>query len=404
MSVVFGACVASCSGDPSLHTLEQSLDTTPSVQRFALFAERSIKLGAHDSVSGATGVAIAASSTFGAQTVLADHVSVGDVYSPSVAIGDHSNANDVYAASLQVQSAVSVHTRQPFPSTTMPTAPLALPASTGGPDVSVSTPTALPPGAYGALDVHSVLQLSAGAYSFSSIMVEPHASISASGSVNVRVAGRMVVQDHVAISSGATAGLRFDISGSDAVAGPACLVGAHTSLRALISAPHGTMLFSDHVSAVGAFAASDIAAGVNTSFALEGGFSQTAPGEQGSQPLSGYFGRQPDGRYPIVSPVPSDTLVSISIGLPVRDAVGLQNLIQSVSDPTSSSYRHYLSTSQFKAMFGATDADYQAVIQWATSMGLVVEHTFEQPLGRGLRYGRTRGSSDARQPRVSADE
>ncbi len=358
---------------------EQAINTSPSIGTFVLYAERSVKLGSHDSVSGSVGVAIGAGASFGAQLTLADHVAASDLYAASVIVGDHSSVHDVYANTSQLQAGVAVHSSQAYPASTMPFLPLVTAGSIGTNSVSVTTPTQLVPGTYGSLENHSVLTLSAGTYTFSNITLDSHSVLNASGTVIIRVSGQFAVLDHAVASSNSAQNLRFDVSGADLVSAPACAIGSHAVVHGLISAPHGTLAFSDHVSATGAFAAFDITVDVNTAFSLDDGFVPTAD-DHGSQQLSGYLGRPVDGSYPVIGPVLGSTLISISIGLPVRDPVGLQAFIDQASQPTSAGYRHYLTIDQFRTTYGATDADYQALQSWAISTGLAIEHTFSNNL------------------------
>ncbi len=73
--------------------------------------------------------------------------------------------------------------------------------------------------------------------------------------------------------------------------------------------------------------------------------------------------------------LPAETQLHLAIGLPVRDADGLDAFVRSVSDPSSSNYRQYLTPEQFTERFGPTEQDYQAVINFAESNGLTVSTT-----------------------------
>ncbi len=68
----------------------------------------------------------------------------------------------------------------------------------------------------------------------------------------------------------------------------------------------------------------------------------------------------------------SEKMMQISIGLPLRNEAALSNLLQQISDPASPNYRHYLTPAQFTDAFGATEKDYQAVIDFAVSHHLTV--------------------------------
>jgi len=66
----------------------------------------------------------------------------------------------------------------------------------------------------------------------------------------------------------------------------------------------------------------------------------------------------------------------LAIGLPLRNQEALTNLSRQLYDPASPNYRHFLSPDEFTAKFGPTAADYQAVLDFASSNGLTVEHTY----------------------------
>ena len=66
------------------------------------------------------------------------------------------------------------------------------------------------------------------------------------------------------------------------------------------------------------------------------------------------------------------TNLQLAIGLPVRDAAGLANFLREVQDPASSNYRKFVTPEQFADRFGATEQDYEAVVNFATSHGLQV--------------------------------
>jgi subtilase family serine protease len=73
--------------------------------------------------------------------------------------------------------------------------------------------------------------------------------------------------------------------------------------------------------------------------------------------------------------LPAETQLHLAIGLPVRDAAGLEAFVRSVSDPTSRNYRQYLTPEQFTERFGPTERDYQAVIDFARANGFTVSTT-----------------------------
>ena len=75
---------------------------------------------------------------------------------------------------------------------------------------------------------------------------------------------------------------------------------------------------------------------------------------------------QPRGR------LDGSTRLDLAINLPLRDSQGLTNLIEELYDPASPLFHHYLAPEEFDARFGPTEADYQALIDWATGAGFTV--------------------------------
>ncbi len=69
---------------------------------------------------------------------------------------------------------------------------------------------------------------------------------------------------------------------------------------------------------------------------------------------------------------PGWTKLNLTISLPLRDRPGLTNLLQQLYDPASPNFRHYLTPEQFTQRFGPTREDYQAVVRFAQSHGLLV--------------------------------
>ena len=66
------------------------------------------------------------------------------------------------------------------------------------------------------------------------------------------------------------------------------------------------------------------------------------------------------------------TRLNLAIGLPLRDREGLTNLLQQLYDPASPNYHRFLTPEQFAERFGPTEKDYQAVVKFAQTHGLIV--------------------------------
>jgi len=79
--------------------------------------------------------------------------------------------------------------------------------------------------------------------------------------------------------------------------------------------------------------------------------------------------RQPTGRV-----LPTRRL-ELAIGLPLRNAATLTNLLLQIYDPASPSFRSFLTPEQFAEQFGPSDADYQTVMTFAQTNGFTITGT-----------------------------
>ncbi len=66
--------------------------------------------------------------------------------------------------------------------------------------------------------------------------------------------------------------------------------------------------------------------------------------------------------------------LKIAIGLPLRNREQLTNLLEDIYNPSSPTFRHFLTADEFTAKFGPTAEDYQAVIDFAKAHHLKVDH------------------------------
>jgi len=78
------------------------------------------------------------------------------------------------------------------------------------------------------------------------------------------------------------------------------------------------------------------------------------------------------GQAAFLNRLPETQTLRIDIVLPLRDPAGLEKFLQEVYDPSSPSYRHFLTVPEFTARFGPTQEDYYAVIDYSTSNGFKV--------------------------------
>ena len=73
-----------------------------------------------------------------------------------------------------------------------------------------------------------------------------------------------------------------------------------------------------------------------------------------------------------VADAPSSSPVDFSLVLNLRDPAGAAALVKSVSDPTSSSYRHYVTAKQWEDQFSPTAAAVNQAETWLKSEGFSV--------------------------------
>jgi len=78
------------------------------------------------------------------------------------------------------------------------------------------------------------------------------------------------------------------------------------------------------------------------------------------------------GKARFLNRLPETQTLRLDVVLPLRDPAGLERFLQDVYDPSSPSYRHFLTVPEFTARFGPTQEDYDAVIQYAASNGFTV--------------------------------
>jgi len=75
---------------------------------------------------------------------------------------------------------------------------------------------------------------------------------------------------------------------------------------------------------------------------------------------------QPIGR------LPESQTIGLDLVLPLRDQAALESFLDEIYNPASSTYRHFLTVSEFTEKFGPSQSDYDAVIHYAQTHGLTV--------------------------------
>jgi len=97
-------------------------------------------------------------------------------------------------------------------------------------------------------------------------------------------------------------------------------------------------------------------------------------GQTREQPALTHHVRQAvvDGQAQFLNPLPGTQSLRLDIVLPLRDQAGLDAFLRNVADPSSPSYRHFLTVSEFTARFGPSEEDYQTLTRFAASNGLQI--------------------------------
>src|SRR5271155_2287802 len=70
--------------------------------------------------------------------------------------------------------------------------------------------------------------------------------------------------------------------------------------------------------------------------------------------------------------MPADQMMNLDVVLPLRDQAGLDSFLSQLYDPTSASYRHFLTVQEFTERFGPTQADYDATVLLLRLSGFTV--------------------------------
>ncbi len=79
-----------------------------------------------------------------------------------------------------------------------------------------------------------------------------------------------------------------------------------------------------------------------------------------------------DGQAQPLGRLPSNQIMQLNLVLPLRDQAGLDSFLSELYDPSSPSYRQFLSPAEFTERFGPSQADYDALVDFAKANGLMV--------------------------------
>ena len=78
----------------------------------------------------------------------------------------------------------------------------------------------------------------------------------------------------------------------------------------------------------------------------------------------------------MIGVLPTDQALSCSVTLPLRNQAALDDLLHGLSNPNDPRYGQFLTPAQFGDQFGASPADYAAVVSYLQSKGLSVTQTY----------------------------
>jgi subtilase family serine protease len=79
-----------------------------------------------------------------------------------------------------------------------------------------------------------------------------------------------------------------------------------------------------------------------------------------------------NGQVKAIGRLPKAQVLQLNIVLPLRDQAGLHTFLRRLYDPTSPTYRHFLTVKEFTDRFGPTKKNYDATVKFAKKHGLTV--------------------------------
>lgn len=117
---------------------------------------------------------------------------------------------------------------------------------------------------------------------------------------------------------------------------------------------------------------------------LTGAITVSAQGQEAKVHVKGHISALA-AHSQMLDRVQPDESIRFSIALPVRNEAQLDALLAAIYTPGNPRYHHYLKTGEFGKLFGATEADYEAVSNFVTAQGLEVAATYKNHLVLGVR-------------------
>jgi hypothetical protein len=306
---------------------------TYNINRFAVLAQEGVALDLGTTVTGSVGARVVSAGPFIANNA---EVSLGqdvNVISPTqFVLGNRLWAgfrarvpNPGYNTLSNNGAFVSGAVATPFTPTLMPALP-ALPAITAGTqpiNVAQYARATIAAGSYGAFTANqfAVITLTGGVYQFASWSIGQYVRIVFTAPTEVRIAGRLAV-DQFANIGPATAGLRardivLFVAGINGATGTlsatprAAAIGQYTTLAANVVVPNGTLQTQQFVNMTGAFFGRWVQIGQYSRLSLDGRFasSPVLPGGMTAQNVNAEeTATRVVGAIPSASPAPATFL------------------------------------------------------------------------------------------------
>ena len=100
-------------------------------------------------------------------------------------------------------------------------------------------------------------------------------------------------------------------------------------------------------------------------------------GQAGAQSVMTHHVREVtrNGEAPLVGQLPATQIMHLVLVLPLSHQTELQKFLRDLYDPSSPSYRHFLTVEEFTATFAPSQEDYDAVLHFAKANSLAVVNT-----------------------------
>jgi subtilase family serine protease len=126
-------------------------------------------------------------------------------------------------------------------------------------------------------------------------------------------------------------------------------------------------------------AAKTLALGIAAITVFHGSLGQAQKLPNGKQEIVGHVNPAFE-KTALVGKLDDEAIVHLAIGLPMKDRAGLEKQVADLYDPKSPNFHHFLSEDDFAKRYGASEQDYQALINFAKSHGLTVTATYADRL------------------------